>query len=277
MSSGLGLIAGNREFPLLLARSARREGVGKLIAVGFRGITSPKLARFVDELVWLGLGQVGHLKEAFHSRGIHRLVMVGQIPHRLAWMALKFDTEGLQFFRSLKEKNAKTILGGLIQKFENEGFKFIDSTEYLKDQMAEEKILTARSPTSEEWEDLKAAVNAARFLNDLEIGQTAVVKKGIIVAVEGVEGTDACILRAGKLAGKGSVVLKTARTRQDMRYDVPVVGIDTLKTLRKAKCSVLGIQMGKTLILDKEAFIQKANALGLSVVGVDLEKLQNKP
>jgi DUF1009 family protein len=271
------MIAGNREFPLWLARSARQEGVHKLVAVGFKGITSPKLAKIVDEMIWLGLGQVGHLKEAFHSRGIRRLVMVGQIPHRLAWRALKFDTEGVQFFRSLKEKNAKTILGGLIQKFENEGFEFIDSTQYLKDQMAEEKVLTSRSPTEEEWEDLKTAVKAAQTLNDLEIGQTVVVKKGIIVAVEGVEGTDACISRAGKLAGKDCIVLKAARTRQDMRYDVPVVGLDTLKVLRKAKCSVLGIQMSKTLILDKEFFIQKANHFGLSVVGVDLEKLKNKP
>jgi DUF1009 family protein len=274
LSLSLGIIAGNREFPLWLARSARQEGVGRLVSVGFKGITSPKLAKLVDEMIWLGLGQIGHLKEVFRSRGIQELVMVGQIPHRLAWRALKFDAEGLQFFRSLKEKNAKTILGGLIQAFENDGFKFIDSTRYLKNQMAEEKVLTHRSPNAEEWEDMTAAVRAAQALADLEIGQTVIIKKGIIVAVEGVEGTDACISRAGKLAGKGCIVLKAARTRQDMRYDVPVVGLDTLKVLRKAKCSVLGIEKSKTLILDKEVFIREADALGLSVVGVDLEKLK---
>jgi len=258
-----------------VARSARQEGVGCLVSVGFKGITSPKLAKLVDEMIWLGLGQIGHLKEVFRSRGIQELVMVGQIPHRLAWRALKFDSEGLQFFRSLKEKNAKTILGGLIEAFEKDGFKFIDSTRYLKNQMAEEKVLTRRLPNAEEWDDLTAAVRAAQALADLEIGQTVVVKKGIIAAVEGVEGTDACILRAGKLAGKDSVVLKAARTRQDMRYDVPVVGLDTLKTLRKAKCSVLGIEKSKTLILDKEAFIRKANDWNLSIVGVDMEKLKD--
>ena len=264
----IGIIAGNREFPLLVAKSARREGVRRLYAVGFPGITSKALPKLVDEMAWVGLGQLGKLVKFFEGRNVKTLMMVGQIPHRLALRSLKFDLEGLHFFRSQKEKNAKTMLGGLIQQLEEKGFEFIDSTRFLKDELATEGALTQLKPNDEMWDDLSYGFRLARRLADLEAGQTVIVKNGVLVALEGMEGTDAAILRGGELAGKGIVVVKSARARQDMRYDVPVVGLETLRALKKARAAVLGIEACRTLILSKKEFIKEAEKMGLAVVGL---------
>lgn len=267
----LGIIAGNREFPLLVARSARDQGIDRIVAVGFSGITSPELEGFVDEMVWIGVGQVGRLVKTFQSRDVQRLVMVGQIPHRLALGSLKFDLEGLKFFKKVREKNARTILGALIQELEEKGFQFLDSTQFLENQLALKGVLTRTQPTAEHWADLEYGWKVAKVLADLEIGQTVVVKKGVIIALEGIEGTDQAILRGGELGGKGTVIVKVARSKQDMRYDVPVVGLETLQALEKAKSSVLGIEEGKTLILDKEAFLKQADRMKLVITGLAKE------
>lgn len=266
--NALGIIAGNGDFPLALAGSARAQGVKRLVAVGFPGITSKKLQGLVDEMVWVGVGQIGKLLKAFQSKAIHEVVMVGQIPHRLALRALKFDAEGVRFFKAIRENNAKTVLGGLIQYLEDQGLGFLDSTQFLKDPLAKEGVLSRKTPTEEELQDLKYGWRIARQLADLEVGQTVVVRKGVLVAVEGMDGTDATIRRGGKLAGKGAVVVKAARTHQDMRYDVPVVGLGTLKSLKRARAALLGIEAGKTLILDREAFLRAADRMGLAVVGI---------
>ncbi len=273
--NSLGIIAGNRNFPLQVAQSVRSSGI-RVIAVGFKGITSPKLESCVDEMIWLGLGQLGKLKKFFKEKEIKNLVMVGQIPHRLTLGALKFDLEGVRFFKKIREKNAKTLLGGLIQELEKEGFNFLDSTQFLKDQLIQDGVLTSCEPSDEEWEDLKYGWKVAKKLADLEAGQTVVVKKGVLVALEGMEGTDEAILRGGNLSGKGAVVVKVARSSQDMRYDVPVVGLDTLLVLEKAKISVLGLEAGKTLILDSEDFFKKARKMGLAIVGLTPEVMNNK-
>lgn len=269
MMESLGIIAGNREFPLLLARSARASGVRRIVAVGFPGITSSELESLVDDMTWVGLGQVGKLIRAFESRGISDLVLIGQIPHRLVLGALKFDLEGLRFFRSLGEKNARTVLGGLIEKLEKEGFRVLDSTVFLQDAMALRGILTRRSPTPAQLRDLAYGWKVAKTLADLEAGQSVVVKRGVMVALEGMEGTDATILRGFELAGKGIVVVKAARSNQDMRYDVPVVGLQTLDILHKAKASVIGLEAGRTLILEREEFLAAADRFGIVVVGLE--------
>lgn len=267
--NSLGIIAGNRDFPLHVARSARQMGVQKLVAVGFPGITSKELGPLVDEMVWVGLGQVGKLIESFSSNAIEKVVMVGQIPHRLALRALKFDLEGLKFYKKVREKNARTVLGALISYLEERGLEFLDSTKFLKDRLAGPGVLSRKKPTSGQLQDLEYGWKIARILADVEAGQTVVVKKGVLVALEGMEGTDATIERAGHLAGSQTVIVKVARTHQDMRYDVPIVGIQTLEVLKKVKASVLGIEAGKTLILEGEEFFKKANDWGLVIIGME--------
>jgi DUF1009 family protein len=229
------------------------------------------LENLVDEMAWIGVGQVGRLMKTFRAQDVRDVVMVGQIPHRLALGALKFDLEGLKFYKKVREKNAQTILGALIQQLETEGFCFLDSTQFLKSQLAQVGVLTRSKPTAQHWTDLEYGWKVARALADLETGQTVVTKKGVIIALEGMEGTDQTILRGGELGGKGTVIVKVARTRQDMRYDVPVVGLETLHALEKAKSSVLGVEAGKTLILDKEAFLKKADHLKIVIVGLGKE------
>lgn len=271
----LGIIAGNRNFPLQVAQSVRSSGI-QVIAVGFKGITSPKLESCVDEMIWLGLGQLGKLKKFFKEKEIKNLVMVGQVPHRLTLGALKFDLEGVRFFKKVREKNAKTLLGGLIEELEKEGFEFLDSTQFLRDQLIQVGVLTSCEPSDQEWEDLKYGWKVAKTLADLEAGQTVIVKKGVLVALEGMEGTDETILRGGNLSGKGAVVVKVARSSQDMRYDVPVVGLETLHALEKAKISVLGLEAGKTLILDQQDFFKKVRKMGLAMVGLTSEMIKHK-
>lgn len=272
----LGIIAGNKDFPLCVAQCARVLGVKYVIAVGFRTITEPRLKERVDEMAWLGLGQLGRMKKFFRDHAVKNLVMAGQIPHRLTLGALKFDLEGIQFFRHAREKNAKTLLGGLIENLEKEGFEFLDSTFFLKDELIQSGVLTGREPSIQEWEDLKYGWKAAKALADVEAGQTVVVKKGVLVALEGMEGTDQTIVRGGVLAGKGAVVVKVARSFQDMRYDVPVVGLETLEALAKSGASVLGLEAKKTLVLDREDFFKKASKMKLAVVGLDVRTLMTR-
>ncbi|MBI1882626.1 MAG: UDP-2,3-diacylglucosamine diphosphatase LpxI [Chlamydiae bacterium] len=267
----LGIIAGNRDFPLSVAESARQQGVKKIIGIGFLGITDRSFGKFVDQMFWIGIGEIGKLLKILKESQVHDWVMAGQIPHKFALRALKFDVEGLKFFKGSPQKDAKSLLGGLIQKWEKEGVHFLESTLFLKSELAEEGVLTNHAPSDEDWQDLKYGLRVAKVLADLEVGQTVVVKKGVLVALEGMEGTDATILRGGKLAGKGAVVVKMARSHQDMRYDVPVIGLKTLRVLRKAKASLLGVEAGKTLILDRKFFFEKANRWGLSMVGLGRE------
>ena len=264
----IGIIAGNRELPLMITQSARGQGIDKIAAVGFRGITSPKLPKMVDAMSWIGLGELGGLIRFFKANKVSRLVMVGQIPHRIVLRALKFDSEGWNFFKEVRENNAKTVLGALIEKLEKEGFQFLDSTQFLKERLTREGVLSGHAPNPQQMDDLKYGWKIARTLADLEAGQTVVVKQGILIALEGVEGTDRTILRGGKLGGRGTVVVKVARSNQDMRYDVPVIGLKTLNSLKKAKACVMGIEEGKTLILEGDEFFRRAKKLGITIVGL---------
>ncbi|MBI1871079.1 MAG: UDP-2,3-diacylglucosamine diphosphatase LpxI [Chlamydiae bacterium] len=266
--NSLAIIAGNRDFPILVARQARGEGVQTILGIGFSGITSPELSQAVDRMVWMGLGQLGKMKKILKDAGIRELVMAGQIPHRLTLRSLKFDLEGLKFFKAIKEKNARTLLGGLVLELEREGFQFLDSTQFLTQSLVKKGVLTSKKPTQNQYQDLSYGWKVAKVLADLEAGQTVVVKSGVLIALEGLEGTDEAILRGGALAGKGTTVVKVARSRQDMRYDIPVVGLETLQVLQKIKSAVLGLEAGKTLLLDQEEFFERAHKMGLIVVGM---------
>lgn len=249
--NALGIIAGNRSLPLALAREARAAGVSRLIAVGFEGETNPDLAPLVDEIVWLKVGQLNKMIDAFTSRGISQCVMVGQIaPKNLFDLRPDFRAMGVLF--RLKEKNAHTIFGAIADELKKEGIELISAMPWLTSQMPQPGFRIGRITTEQE-EDLAFGFKIGKEISRLEIGQTVVVKNGTVLAVEGFEGTDKCVQRGGELAGSegGAIAVKVAKPNHDLRFDLPVIGERTIETCARVGISALGFEAGRTILLEQ--------------------------
>ncbi len=259
------IIAGRGSYPLTLARSARAQGVEKLAAIGFKGETDASLGDLVDAMKWVRLGQLDPTLAAMRELGIPNAVMAGQIkPTHL--FNLRFDTRLLSLLAGLKERNAHSIYGAICEEIRKQGVELLPASRFMESAMPVAGCLTARAPDEREEEDIRLGVHVAKTTSSLEIGQTVVIKEGTILAVEAFEGTDETILRAGKLGGAGGVVVKTAKQGHDMRFDIPVIGLRTMKSLKKAAASVLAVEAGRTILLDREALIEEADRLGISLV-----------
>lgn len=249
----LGMIAGNRSLPLTLARQARAAGVRRLVAVAFEGETDPALAGLVDELVWLRVGQLSKLITAFTSRGVKHCVMAGQVaPKNL--FDLRPDLRAMGLLLRLKEKNAHTIFGAIAEELRQAGVELIEATPWLRPLMPGPGYRAGAKLSAQQTADVAFGFRLAKEVSRLEIGQTVVVKNGAVLAVEAFEGTDACLRRGGELAGPdgGAVAVKVAKADHDMRFDIPCIGPNTLRTCRAARLSVLAIEAHKTLVLDRE-------------------------
>lgn len=265
----LGIIAGNRSLPLLLAEQARRMGVKRLVAVAFQNETDPKLASLVDEIVWLKVGQLSKMISAFTGHGIKQCVMVGQIaPKNLFDLRPDFRAVGMLF--KLKEKNAHTIFGAIADELKKDGVELIEATPWLKPLMPAAGFLLGPRLSEEQKTDVAFGYRIAKEVSRLEVGQIVVVKEGTVLAVEGFEGTDACLRRGGELAGKdgGAVAVKVAKEKHDLRFDIPCIGATTLETCRDAGISVLALESEKTLLLEREAVEEMARKNKISVVTV---------
>ena len=260
------IIAGKGAYPLLLAESARRQGVERLIAIAFRGETDRRLGGLVDELHWIHMGQLGRMLDAIKGCRCPRAVMAGQItPSHL--FRVRMDGALLRLLKELKERNAETIFGAIGDEIRALGTELLPASSFMQSHIpTEEAVLTARPPSAEEAADIDLGLRIGAVTSGLAIGQTVILKRGTILAVEAFEGTDAAIRRAGKLGGPGAVVVKVAKPAHDMRFDIPVVGLRTLKSLRKAGVSALAIQSGRCILLEREAIIQVADGMGLSIV-----------
>ena len=248
----LGIIAGNRSLPLVLAQEARRAGIKRLVAVAFEGETDPELAALVDEIVWIKVGQLSRLILAFVSRGITQCVMAGQIaPANL--FKLRPDLRALALVLRLKEKNARTLFGAIADELKKEGVELITALPWLKPVMPDKGFCLGPQLSGDQAADVDFGFAIAKEISRLEIGQTVVVRKGTVLAVEGFEGTDACLRRGGELAGAdgGAVAVKVAKTQHDLRFDLPCVGLRTLEVCAEAGIGVLAIESGKTLLLDQ--------------------------
>ncbi|MGQ0644211.1 MAG: LpxI family protein [Elusimicrobiota bacterium] len=263
----LGLIAGNGQFPLLLAEEARRRG-RPVVAIAIKEETDPRLEGLAEETHWLALGQVRKTISLLKQAGVEEAVMAGQVKHTQLFRRLSLDLTAVKILASLRDKKTDTILGAVADEFAKEGIRFLPSTTYLQDSLAPEGALTPRRPDAAEKKDIAFGFKAAKALGGLDLGQTVCVKDMTVLAVEAMEGTDACILRAGGLCGGGFTVVKTAKPRQDLRFDVPVVGRKTLDSLRRAKAAVLAVEAGKTLLFEKDAFLREAGKMNLAVSGV---------
>lgn len=265
----LGLIAGNRSLPMVFARQARSRGVGRLVAVAFEGETDPALASAVDEIVWLKVGQLSKLISAFTDRGVRQCVMVGQIaPKRL--FDLRPDLRAMAVLLRLKEKNAHTIFRAIADELKKDDVELIEATPWLQPLMPGTGFHIGPKLSSDQRADVEFGFRIAKELSRLEIGQTAVVKHGTVLAVEGFEGTDRCLARGGELAGRegGAAAVKVAKAGHDMRFDIPCVGPKTLETCAAAGISALALESGKTLLLEQQACeeLAKKNRISLSTV-----------
>jgi len=253
----LGLIAGNRSLPLQFARQARRMGVKRLVAVAFEGETNPDLARLVDEVVWLKVGQLSRMISAFTERGVKQCVMVGQIaPKNL--FELRPDLRAVAMLFKLKEKNAHTIFSAIADELEKDGVDLVEPTPWLKPLMPGDGFHLGPSLSGSQRADAQLGFRIAKQVSRLEIGQTVVVKNGTVLAVEAFEGTDGCLARGGGLAGKdgGAVAVKVAKEKHDMRFDIPCIGSRTLEVCAGSGVAVVALESEKTLLLDEEELKQ---------------------
>jgi UDP-2,3-diacylglucosamine hydrolase len=265
----LGIIAGDRSLPLVLAQEARAKGVRKLVAIGFEGQSNRALEPLVDEMIWLKLGQLNKLIAAFQERGVNQCVMVGKIAPK-SFFDARPDLRVISAVLRLKEKNAHTLFGAFADELKKDGIELIEPTRWLQPIMPPVGFHLGPQILDEQREDVAFGFRMAKEVSRLEIGQSVVVKKGAVLAVEGFEGTDKCLLRGGELAGKegGAVAVKVAKEKHDMRWDIPCIGEQTLETCAAARLSVLAIEAGKTLLLDQERVESLAGKNRISVVSV---------
>jgi DUF1009 family protein len=266
----LGIIAGNRSLPLLFAQQARSMGVKRLVAAAFDGETDPAFASLVDEIVWLKVGQLSKLISVFTDRGIKQCVMVGQIAPKNLY-DVRPDLRAMGLLLRLKEKNAHTIFGGIADELKKDGVELIDAIPWLKPLMPANGFHFGPKLSAEQKADVDFGFNIAKEVSRLDIGQTVVVKNGTVLAAEGFEGTDKCLARGGELAGKngGGVAIKVAKVNHDMRFDIPCIGAQTLETCATSGISVLALEAGKTLLLERdicEKFAVK-NKISLTTIG----------
>ncbi len=264
----LGVIAGNKLFPLLFSKSAKEKDSNiELIAICFYGETSSAITRYVDRCYWLHVGELKKLVDIIHKENIKQMVMVGQISPQRIFEKKYWDDKMLRLADDIKDFRPHTVFLRVIRTLEIMGVEFLDSTLYMEEYLAEEGLMNSLEPRREVWEDINFGVEIISRFVDLDVGQSVVVKNKSVVALEALEGTDNTIIRGYKIAGRGCVVLKFSKKDHDLRFDVPVVGLNTLKVIRRVKASALVLEKGKVIILDKKKFLNKAHHLNLPVIG----------
>ena len=277
----LGLIAGNGRFPFLLLEAARAHGLTVVVAA-IKEETDPEIdARATADpsihVHWLSLGELSRLIETFQAEGVTRAVMAGQVKHKQIFSSIRPDWRLAKLLLSLSSRNTDMLLGAIAQVLGDEGIELISSTHYLEPLLAQPGVLTKRQPSAEELKDIAYGRTVARAIAAYDLGQTVVIAAQACVAVEAMEGTDATIARAGDLfrtlepGGEASTlrrsltVVKVAKPNQDLRFDVPVIGVATIQTMQQAGAICLALEAGKTLLFDRDAIVAAANAAGIAI------------
>jgi UDP-2,3-diacylglucosamine hydrolase len=263
----LGLIAGNGRFPIIFADNARKLGY-HVSAVAHEGETDPELANHVDRIHWIKIGQLNKLIKAFQDDQVHQAVMLGGIKKTHVFTTVRPDFRTLALATRLALWKDDDILREFAKELEQEGITICESTFGLEGILADEGTLTSRKPSEKEWEDIRYGWDVAHEIGRLDIGQCVVVKDRVVVAVEAVEGTDEAIKRGGQLAKDGAVVVKRCKPQQDLRFDLPAVGPRTIDTMASVRASVLAVEAGRTILLDRDLMLEKAQAARIAVVGL---------
>ncbi len=268
MSERIGLIAGNGQFPVLFAKEAQTKGK-EVIAIAVREETTLELEKHVQRIYWIGVGELKRFFEILKEENLKQVIMAGQIkPAHLFEKNITMDDKLKTFLGKVKDKRANSLLGGIAKLLKRKGITLLDSTTFLKEHLVWQGVLTSSQPSSAQWEDIHFGRTIAKRIAGLDIGQTVVIKDKAILAIEAIEGTDEAITRGGGLGRGGAVVVKVSKPRQDMRFDIPLVGPKTLDSLHQAQCAVMAMEAGKTLFLDKEKCLKYADEYHISLVGL---------
>lgn len=268
MAAPLGLIAGNGVFPRLVARGAREAGVD-VVAVAHVGETEPDLEGEVRACTWIRVGELGKMIRTLKQAGCERAVMAGGIRKARLFSGFRPDLRGAAFLARMRTLHDDKLLRGIADEIESDGIRVIASTEYLPRLVPAPGVLSRRSPKAHERSDVDFGVRVAKAVGSFEIGQTVVVKNGLVLAVEAVEGTDAAIRRGGELARGGAVVVKVSKPQQDLRFDVPAVGPETIRLMAEFGATVLAVEAGRTIVLEREQMLEAAARAGIAVVAVE--------
>ena len=263
--NAVGIIAGSGRLPFVAAAEARARGL-RVVAVGLRGEADPELARHVDALHWVGLGQFGALVRALRAEDVTDALMLGKVEITHLFSKLRPDLLGARVLLKARDFRGDSLLEAIVETLANEGIRVLETPPFLGPLLVGPGRLTRRGPTAQERKDIALGREIARQIAGLRIGQTVVLKRGTVLAVESVEGTDAAIRRGVSRGRGGVVVVKVARADQDLRFDLPTIGAETLGALREATATALALEAGRTLLVDREAFVAGANALDLAVV-----------
>src|SRR5215475_12686849 len=270
-SNGWGLIAGNGRFPFLVLEGARSQGIDMAV-IALKEEASPELAQTAKRLHWVSLGELSKAIELMHSEGVTQAVMAGQVKHNKIFSAIRPDWKLAKLLLALPRKNTDALIGAVAKVLEDEGIRLVDSTLFLKPLVPDPGVLTRRAPNEPEAADMVYGLNVARHIASMDIGQTVVISDQACVAVEAMEGTDETITRASRIvSGKSLVVVKVSKPKQDMRFDVPVVGLPTIAAMKAAGATALAVDAHRTLFFDRAALIADADASGIAISAVPPE------
>jgi DUF1009 family protein len=264
-TTGWGLIAGNGRFPFLVLEGARSQGIDMAV-IALKEEASEELAESAKRLHWVSLGELSKAIDLMHQEGVTQAVMAGQVRHNKIFSSIRPDWKLAKLLFNLKRKNTDALIGAVARVLEDEGIHLVDSTHFLKPLVPEPGVLTRRAPDAREAADIEYGLGVARQISAMDIGQTVVISDRACVAVEAMEGTDEAIGRAARIAaGRPLVVVKVSKPRQDMRFDVPVIGLPTIEQMKSARATALALDAGRTLIFDRAKLIEQADAAGVAI------------
>src|SRR5438309_2794646 len=264
-TTGWGLIAGNGRFPFLVLEGARSQGIDMAV-IALKEEASQELEKIAKRLHWVSLGELSKTIDLMHQEGVKQAVMAGQVKHTKIFSAIRPDWKLAKLLFALPRKNTDALIGAVAKVLEDEGIRLVDSTLFLRPLVPEAGVLTQRAPSEQEAADIEYGLGVARQIAGMDIGQTVVISDKACVAVEAMEGTDETIARAAQLAnGKTLVVVKVSKPKQDMRFDVPVVGLPTIQQMRACGATALAVDAGRTVFFDREKLIELANQVGIAI------------
>lgn len=261
-----GLIAGNGQFPFLVVAGARKAGAS-LAVIAIKEETDMRIDEVADNVQWVNIGQLGKMIDYFKKQGVEKAIMAGQVKHVQIFSGAVPDMRMLKMLWNLPKRNTDSLIGGVANEMASEGIELIDSTFFIRDQLAPQGPITKRPPTNIEKDNIAYGLHIASEIARLDLGQTIVVRAKACVAIEAMEGTDATITRAGQLAKGKLTVVKVAKPDQDMRFDVPVIGVPTIETMAAAGATCISITAAKTLIFDREDTVKLADKHKITIVG----------
>ena len=276
-SAHWGLIAGNGDFPFLVLEGARSRGI-EMAVIAIREEASPSLERIARRLHWVSLGELSRTIELLHQEGVKRAVMAGQVKHNKIFSAIRPDWRLAKILFSLPAKNTDALIGAVARVLEDEGIELVDSTKFLGPLLPAPGVLTARTPGESEAADIAYGRDVAQRIAGLDLGQTVVVRDLACVAIEAMEGTDETIERAARITGgQRLVVVKVSKPKQDMRFDVPVVGLKTIEVMARSNATALAIDAGRTLLFERDELIRAADAAGIAIQAFPAENALQEP